>query len=147
MSRRVMAQAFALKGAVDKALTDLQEVLSRPPLSLSEQRVDQARRQVVAYVESLAVDLTTGVTMVLEILSGVAIVVFILFFLLKDGPRMWSWALEWRSADRRHRTDEVGAEVWRTLTSYTRGVVAVALIDAVAIGSGLVFLGCPCGSR
>ncbi len=143
MGRRVMAQALDLSGAVDTALSDLQAMLSGPPLSLSEQRVDAVRQQVVTYVEGLAVNLATGFTMVLEILSGVTIAVFVLFFLLKDGPRMWSWALEWRGLRERHRTDEVASEVWRTLTGYTRGVAAVALIDSVAIGAGLFVLDVP----
>ncbi len=143
MVRRVMAQADDLSGAVDEALTNLQNILGSPPLSLSEQRIAGLRRTVVDYVQDLAVSPAAGATIALEILSGIAIMVFVLFFLLKDGPQMWSWALRWAGPDRRDRADQLGDRAWETLTGYTHGVVVIALADAVSIGAGLFFLGVP----
>ena len=39
--------------------------------------------------------------------------------------------------------DEAARRSWRTLISYVRATVAVALVDAVGIGVGLAVLGVP----
>lgn len=143
MVRRLMAQAYDLSGAVDEALTTLQNTLGSPPLSLSEQRIAGLRRTVVDHVQELAIGPAAGAAIALELLAGIAIVVFVLFFLLKDGPQMWSWVLRWVGPRRRQKTDQLGVRAWETLTGYTHGVVIVALVDAVAIGAGLYLVGVP----
>jgi putative heme transporter len=76
-------------------------------------------------------------------LASIVLVFFLAFFLIKDGRRMWRWALESLPERRRAAVDEVGERMWRNLTAYTRGVVFVATVDAVLIGVVLVILGIP----
>src|SRR3712207_6969727 len=45
--------------------------------------------------------------------------------------------------DSRAYLDEAARRAWRTLISYVRATVAVALVDAVGIGIGLAILGVP----
>src|SRR3712207_6037095 len=45
--------------------------------------------------------------------------------------------------DSRAYLDEAARRAWRTLISYVRATVAVALVDAVGIGIGLAVLGVP----
>jgi predicted PurR-regulated permease PerM len=86
--------------------------------------------------------LTTAAT-VGEVFAGVVLALFTLFFFLKDGRSIWLWLVGLFPADSRAYMDEAARRSWRTLISYVRATVAVALIDAIGIGIGLAILGVP----
>ena len=71
------------------------------------------------------------------------LVVFAVFFLLKDGSDLWAWAQGWTPPRHRSRVRTVGEEAWTTLRAYVRGTVAIAAADAVGIGLALFLLGVP----
>lgn len=56
---------------------------------------------------------------------------------------MWRWVLSWVPAVRRHTVGSAGREAWVTLTSYVRGTVVIALLDATGIGATLFIVGVP----
>src|SRR4051794_7818795 len=76
-------------------------------------------------------------------LASVVLVFFLSFFLVKDGERMWTWAMELIPERRRDTVNELGERAWTVLTAYTRGVVFVATVDAVLIGAALLIVGVP----
>lgn len=71
------------------------------------------------------------------------IMMFVLFFLLKDGRSMWIWFLRMLPADWRSETNEAGVRGWVTLGWYIRTQLKVAGIDALGIGLGALALGVP----
>ena len=68
---------------------------------------------------------------------------FVTFFLLKDGDRIWAWLTGFLCAEARQRARGAGAAAWQALTYYVRGTIAVAAIHAVVIGIALWMLGVP----
>lgn len=84
-----------------------------------------------------------GVTFVGEFLTGLALFLVILFFFLKDGPRIWRFFLTPFHGERRHRGERVGAVAVTTLGGYIRGTAIIAAVDAIGIGIGLWILGVP----
>jgi predicted PurR-regulated permease PerM len=84
-----------------------------------------------------------GVTSVAGALASLVLIVFLAFFLVKDGRRIWTWLIEFAPRPRRRALDEVGERIWAVLTAYTRGVVFVATVDAVLIGAALLLVGVP----
>lgn len=104
---------------------------------------DQAENQVRDNAADLARGAVIGATLLAELLAGMALAVVLLFFLLKDGERIWAWLRD--LFPERHRTDvqNLGASVWTTLGGYLRGVTLVALFDAVFIGIALIIMGVP----
>lgn len=113
------------------------------PLGLDPQQVTEARNAVVDRIFQLAPEPTAAAGMALYVLAAVVLVVFLTFFLLKDGASMWAWVLRLAPARRREQVDGAGRTAWTTLSQYVRGVVIVALIDAVGIGAALLVLGVP----
>ncbi|MCF6507588.1 AI-2E family transporter [Blastococcus sp. MG754426] len=113
------------------------------PLGLDPQQVTEARNAVVDRIFRLAPEPTAAAGMALYVLAAVVLVAFLTFFLLKDGASMWAWALRLAPARRREQVDGAGRTAWTTLSQYVRGVVIVALIDAVGIGAALLVLGVP----
>ncbi|WRS31031.1 AI-2E family transporter [Actinomycetaceae bacterium MB13-C1-2] len=75
--------------------------------------------------------------------TGTVIMLFTLFFIMRDGRAMWVVGI--RSLPRSWRTsaDEAGIRAWITLGEYVRTQAKVAAIDAVGIGLGAVLLGVP----
>jgi predicted PurR-regulated permease PerM len=113
------------------------------PLRVDPEQVVEVRNAVVNQVYEVAPDPTAAARMALHLLAAVVLVTFLLFFLLKDGAGMWAWLLERVPDRRRGQVDGAGRCAWTALARYVRGVVVVALIDAVGIGAALLVLGVP----
>lgn len=75
--------------------------------------------------------------------AGAALTLFLVFFFLKDGPRLWEWVVRLFPQTRRADVREAGEIGWRTIGAYLRGTAVVALVDAVFIGLALLVLGVP----
>ncbi len=69
--------------------------------------------------------------------------VTVLFFFLKDGPQIWEFLLRPFRGENYARARRIGDKTVTTLGSYLRGTAAVALVDAVGIGIGLLILQVP----
>jgi predicted PurR-regulated permease PerM len=85
----------------------------------------------------------SGASAGISFLGGFVLMVFVLFFFLKDGHELRTWCVRGLPLRWRTRADHAADAVWQALGSYTRGVVFVAAIDAVFIGTGLLILGVP----
>ncbi|MBA2261589.1 MAG: AI-2E family transporter [Solirubrobacterales bacterium] len=72
-----------------------------------------------------------------EFFGGLVLALFITFFVLFDGPRMWSWLVGVFPRDHRAAVGPAGERAWGALVAYMRGIVIVAL----AISTGTVVAG------
>jgi predicted PurR-regulated permease PerM len=113
------------------------------PLQLDPQQVTEMRDAIVSRVYELAPQPVAAARTAFELLAAVLLVVFLVFFLLKDRPAMWAWLLRMVPTHRREQVDGAGRGAWDALSHYARGVVVVALVDAVGIGVALLVLGVP----
>lgn len=84
-----------------------------------------------------------GVGVVTSFVTGFVLMVVVLFFFLKDGPRIWRFLLRPFHGAPLARAERVGAKTVSTLGSYVRGTAAVAAVDAIGIGIGLLILQVP----
>lgn len=140
---RASSQLDALSASLTNGIDQVRAFLVDGPLSVDPVQVDRIRDTAVRSLEGLVPQPVGGVTTVLRLLGAVVLVLFAVFFLLKDGPQMWRWFLRWVPARRRVRTDAAGRTAWDALGSYARGTVLIALADATLIGAGLLVLGVP----
>lgn len=84
-----------------------------------------------------------GVSAVANFVTGLVLMVTILFFFLKDGPQMWEFLLRpFHGADYL-RARRIGDKTTTVLGSYVRGTATVAAVDAVGILIGLLILQVP----
>lgn len=84
-----------------------------------------------------------GVGQVFDFVTGLVLMVTILFFFLKDGPQMWEFLLRPFRGERYVRARRIGDKTVGVLGSYVRGTATVALVDAVGILIGLLILQVP----
>jgi predicted PurR-regulated permease PerM len=129
-----------------QGLDQVQNWLKRD-LHLTDVQLSNAVKQLQDLVNANKEGLTSGVlhtaATALEILSGVFLVLFTLFFLLRDGRKIWRFFIDLLPQPAREPLDRAGLAAWRTLVSYVRATVLVAFIDAVGIGVALWVLRIP----
>jgi putative heme transporter len=142
----VRSQWDELARASAAGYEQLKSMVRDLPAPFSDIDWDGVRDRIVELVTSprFGVGALAGVTTVLEILGGMVFGLVLLFFFLKDGDRMWGFFKD-TLAEREHRErDERVAETSvGVFGGYLRGTAIIALVDAVAIGIGLVILRVP----
>ena len=121
--------------------------LSTGPLHLSADQLSGYQTQALDAVRAnqsaiTASALTTAAT-VGETATESLLVVFILLFFLHGGPGIWQFLLGVIPDDVRTRVDVAGRRGIAALVAYVRATAVVAVVDAVAIGIGLLVLGVP----
>lgn len=122
--------------------------LAEGPFGITEADVDSTIDSVVNTVRENTGAITQGVlsgaVILVEVIAGLLLVVVLLFFFLKDGERIWFWVVDQFPAGRtRVDVSELGLRAWGTLVGYIRGLVIVATVDSVLIGTGLAIVGVP----
>ncbi|HEY6744356.1 MAG TPA: AI-2E family transporter [Mycobacteriales bacterium] len=141
--RRAGDQLPDLRSRLADAVERIRTFLVEGPLSLDTEQVDRLADDLVSRLREVAPSPYAGATTAVETVGGLLLAVALLFLLLKDGERMWMWLAGLFPVGVRDRVDRAGREGWTTLTSYVRGTVLVAAIDAVGIGLALLLLGVP----
>ncbi|OIV38808.1 AI-2E family transporter [Mangrovactinospora gilvigrisea] len=136
-----------LTGKMQDALGQMRTWASHGPLHLSDKQITDITKSLSNALGTNTEKLTsagvTGVTVIIEVLSGVALAAFSTFFLIYDGERIWNWLLKLFPPIARGPVAGAGPRAWSTLTNYIRGTVVIAFIDAVSIGIGIALLGVP----
>ena len=85
----------------------------------------------------------TGGRILVELLAGLVLCLFISFFLIKDGDRIWVWGTSGLAPERRRRANLAGHAAWQAVVYYVRGTIAVAAIQATVIGITLAIINAP----
>lgn len=139
---QVADQFGDLGRTVSSGLRDIRRSLIAGPLPITEGRLDSLAEGVQQQFRRNA-DPAEGASAALESAGGALLAVVLLFFLLKDGDRMWGWFLRLFPDRTRATVDEAGRAGWWTLSRYVRGTMIIAAVDAIGIGLALLVIGVP----
>ncbi|WP_326652298.1 MULTISPECIES: AI-2E family transporter [unclassified Streptomyces] len=144
---QVMDNLDNLSDRVRDGIEELKRWLLDSPFHVTEQQINDIAKNLSDTIGTNTEEITSaglqGVTVMVEILTGILLAMFSTLFLLYDGKRIWHWVLKLVPAQAREGVAGAGPRAWRTLTAYVRGTVIVALIDAIFIGLGIYFLDVP----
>lgn len=125
----------SLRSAEDK-FTSLP--VSQGTLNLIQDRLQEALQSASHGLAAAALSATeTSIRFVAGLLLGV----FVLFFLLYDGTRIWSWCRTLFPRATRRRIGAAGQAAWVTLSGFVQGTTVIATVHAVVIGATLSILG------
>jgi predicted PurR-regulated permease PerM len=108
-----------------------------------DRAVDQVVRDIRGHSGRLLGRVVTGASVVATALGGAVLTLFLAFFGLKDGPRIWGWVVGLVPEARRAGVQEAAGRAWAALSTYVHGIVLVATVDAVGIGAVLLAVGVP----
>ncbi|MEU6879484.1 AI-2E family transporter [Streptomyces sp. NPDC046712] len=136
-----------LSERVQEGIDELKQWLLDSPLHVTEKQINDIAEALSDTIGNSTSEITSaglkGVTVLVEVITGLLLAMFATLFLLYDGKRIWRWTLKLVPAGARPGVAGAGPRAWRTLTAYVRGTMIVAMIDAVFIGVGIHFLGVP----
>lgn len=144
---QVIGQSGALAASVSSGLTSLRTWLTGPPLNLGSDQIGDVIDDAIAALQRNASSIASGVLSSVgtigSILTNAVLAVLLSFFFLKDGPKFLPWLSRWVGPNAAPHAVEILERCWSTLSGFIRAQTAVGLIDAVAIGIGLVVLDVP----
>lgn len=141
----VIAQWPDLQKSAISGFQQLQDTVDHLPFSISDQQVDQVVDGVQGFLTSsqFGSGALAGASATANFLTGLVLMIVVLFFFLKDGPAIWEFLLRPFTGARYDRARRVGDRVVQTLGGYVRGTASVAAVDAIGIGVGLAIVGVP----
>jgi len=141
----VRGQWRQLGDSAAQGIDDLHGFVTGLPIEIDQAQIDGARDAVVGFLTSsqFGTGALAGVSAAGEVITGAVLMVVILFFFLKDGPRIWAFLLTPFRGYRHARGERIGATAVTTFGGYVRGTAIVAFVDAAAIGIGLAILQVP----
>jgi putative heme transporter len=147
ISAAIASEADTLSSQVSGVANELGELVAGLPFAPEEaeiqRQIDSIDDRIRDHSSSIREGALSGAQAAGQFIAGLAIMLVVLFFFVKDGPKMWEWFCGLFPHERRPALDEMAERTWRVLTAYVRGVMAVALVDAVGIGIGLWIIGVP----
>jgi len=76
-------------------------------------------------------------------LAGVALALFSLFYFIYDGRGIFTFLLNFIPRASRDRVDQASLRGWRSLSSYVRATILVALVDSIGVLIVALILGVP----
>ncbi|HEY7455320.1 MAG TPA: AI-2E family transporter [Thermoleophilaceae bacterium] len=108
----------------------------------AEAAKDDASSAAGSIVPALLEGVASGLARLSSLLFFLALTALSLFFLLKDGPLIRSWA-EGHMRVPRDLAHQITGRVLQSLRGYFLGVTLVAVFNAVVVGVGALILGVP----
>jgi putative heme transporter len=115
------------------------------PLPITEQNLQNAQDRLTEFVQGAQFQqgAISGATLAFEIIAGLFLGLVLLFFLLRDGRKIWAFLRDQLPSEYRERWDLTAERSVRVLGGYVRGTAVVAFVDALVIGIALVIVGVP----
>ncbi|MHB1876931.1 MAG: AI-2E family transporter, partial [Streptosporangiaceae bacterium] len=116
IATQVQADYPALVAEVKRTARQVQAYLTGPPFHLTGIRLEQLSAKLVHYLAQhqtmVAGAAVTGGRIFIETVTGLILTIFITFFLLKDGRRIWSWLTSGFGTPARQRWNRAGEAAW-----------------------------------
>jgi len=128
-----------------EGFTDLIDWVETLPFAPTPEQLREWTGQLTEFLTSAQFGSSAlrGVNAITNFVTGLVLLVTILFFFLKDGPQMWEFVLRPFRGASYTRARRIGDKTIGTLGSYVRGTALVALVDAIGILIGLLILQVP----
>ncbi|MFC9919738.1 AI-2E family transporter [Agromyces binzhouensis] len=141
----VRSQWSDLSDSAVAGFEDLVDWVQTLPIPVDQAQLDEWRDGILDFVTSaeFGQSALTGVSQATEFVTGLVLMLVVLFFFLKDGDRIWAFFMRPFTGERLERGRRVGETSVKVLGGYVRGTAIVAFVDAVAIGIGLAILQVP----
>lgn len=136
-----------LTSSVVAGINQVQDWLATGPLHVTQTQIDNGIKTFTDFlqknVSNLATYSLTTVSTVVEVLTGLFVVLFATFFFLRDGAKIWRFLTKMLPRGASEPVWKAGNQSWHTLYNYVRGTIVVAFIDSVSILIGLLVMQIP----
>jgi predicted PurR-regulated permease PerM len=147
VANRVSADYPTLLAETKHTTAQVQSWLAGPPFHVKNNNVQKFLNNIPSYLNKhrtlVEGTVVTGGKIASEFFAGLVLMLFVTFFLIKDGERIWNWLLGALRTPTARRVDRAGRAGWLAVVYYMRGTVAVAAIHALVVGVALWVMGVP----
>ncbi len=144
---QISAHGTALSNQVTHVVNNTRHWLETGPLHVKSSDLDKVSSSLTKTIQQHGSQLVSGaittVKAVSEFLAGFLLVLLTTFYLLRDGPIVWSWVVNLFPRAARPRLDFAGRAGWHTFGGYMRGQFLIALFHGVTSTILLFILGVP----
>ncbi len=138
-------QIAELRPTIEAGIDRLFEQLAE--FGLDQERLNellaQGRETLASSSSAIISGLAGGLASALSGLAGIALLLVLLFFFVKDADDLTDWMIARTPEHRRDMVTALGRRSWEALSGYVRGTAAIAAIDAIGVGVGLAIIGVP----
>ncbi|NQX15512.1 AI-2E family transporter [Rathayibacter sp. VKM Ac-2857] len=134
-----------LVSSASDGIASLQDYVQHLPFQIDEQQIEDARQTVVDFLtsSSFGSGALAGAAAAANFVTGLVLMIVVLFFFMKDGPKIWEFLLRPFTGSSYDRAKRVGGKTVDVLGGYIRGTATVAAVDAIGIGVALAILQVP----
>lgn len=141
----VVRQWDELASQAVEGFDELRTYLTGLPVEITDQQISDLQDTAAGVLQSDAFGsgAIAGVSQTVNFVTGFFIMVVVLFFFLKDGPKIWEFLLRPFTGAAYERGRRIGGSTVSTLGGYVRGTAIIAAVDAIGIGIGLAIVGVP----
>jgi len=147
VATRVSADYPSLVAEARHTTTQVESWLSGPPFHVKNSNLQKFLNDIPGYLSKhkslVEGTVVTGGKIAAQFFGGLVLMLFVTFFLIKDGERIWTWLLGALRSDSAERVNRAGHAAWLAVVYYMRGTVAVAAIHAIVIGLVLWIMAVP----
>lgn len=135
----IRSQYDTLQSSVVDGIDQVVDFVNNGPLPIDDQQIKDAQQSVLDFLtsSSFTSGALAGATTAIELITGTVLTLFVLFYFLKDGPRIWAFLIKPFRPVTHAKADRAGGRAISVLGGYVRGTATVALVDAVGIGIAL----------
>ncbi|PPG84850.1 AI-2E family transporter [Rathayibacter rathayi] len=134
-----------LVSSASDGITSLQDYVQHLPFEITDEQIESARQSVVDFLTSSSFGngALAGVSAAANFVTGLVLMIVVLFFFMKDGPKIWEFLLRPFTGSGYERARRVGHKTVDVLGGYVRGTATVAAVDAIGIGVALAIIQVP----
>lgn len=147
VANRASAGYPDLVDQVNKLVTKTQHWLETGPLHVKNNSVNDLGDKLVTFLRdrqnTIVSGAIAGVSVAVEVITGLVLTFFLTVFMLYDGDRIWAFFVRAFPEQQRVRAHETGMAMWRTLSGYVTGTFTVALFHGTVMGIALAVAGAP----
>ncbi|MEO7058416.1 MAG: AI-2E family transporter [Lapillicoccus sp.] len=131
---------------VDSLSTQLSGYLSRVP-GVDTLQLAQLQQRATSWLQQHTNTVISGAlsfgTVIEKLLTGVLVTLFLTFYFLQEGDRIWNWVVRLFPQNVQPSIRGAGYRSWHVLSGWVVGTALIALFHGVVIGVSLVLLGVP----
>lgn len=131
---------------LDHTSKQVQNWLTTGPLHIKKTDLTKEVNKGLTYLKDRQSELVntalSATLQVVEFIAGFILMLFVTFFMLKDGKQIWSWLIA-GTGQYRGRIERAGAASFQTLSHYVQGTVMVSAVHSIAVAITLTIMGVP----